>query len=119
LPGRRGAAHANCRCLPTHVSRWEISANLGRHERAGADARGWLWEIKRGDQIARVVIEISSTAWSSDPRGLPEETRDALETDGRSELLKVIGEEDAPAVIRCGTVGCTYLAAEEVPPGRD
>jgi hypothetical protein len=65
-----------------------------------------------------VVIEISSTAWSSDPRGLPEETRHALETDGRSELLKVIGEEDAPAVIRCGTVGCTYLAAEEVPPGR-
>ena len=32
---------------------WEISANLGRHEREGVDARGWLWEITRGDRIAR------------------------------------------------------------------
>jgi hypothetical protein len=76
--------------------------------RAGVDARGWLWEIKRGDQIARVVIEISGTAWSSDPRHLPEDTRHALATDGRTELLKVLDEEDPPAVIRCGLTGCTY-----------
>jgi hypothetical protein len=55
-----------------------------------------------------VVIEISGTAWSSDPRGLPEDTRDALATDGRTELLKVLDEEDPPAVIRCGSTGCTY-----------
>jgi hypothetical protein len=107
-------ANANCRCLPTYVDRWEISANLGRHEREGIDARGWLWEITRGDQIARVVIEISRKAWSSDPRGLPEDTRQALATDGRTELLKVLGEEAPPAVIRCGSVGCTHLTAEEV-----
>ena len=65
-----------------------------------------------------MVIEISSTAWSSDPRGLHEDTRHALETDGRAELLKVLGEEDPPAVIHCGSVGCTYLAAEEVSPRR-
>ena len=61
-----------------------------------------------------MVIEISGTAWSSDPRDLPEDTRHALETDGRTQLLKVLGEEDPPAVIRCGSVGCTYLASEEV-----
>jgi hypothetical protein len=87
---------------------WEISANLGRHERADVDARGWLWEITRGDQIARVVIEISATAWSSDPRHLSEDTRRALATDGRTELLKVLDEEDPPTVIRCGATGCTY-----------
>jgi hypothetical protein len=55
-----------------------------------------------------VAIEISGTAWSSDPRGLPEDTRDALATDGRTELLKVLDEEDPPAVIRCDSAGCTY-----------
>jgi hypothetical protein len=65
-----------------------------------------------------VVIEISEATWSSDPRGLPEDTRQALATDGRTELLEVLGEEDPPAVIRCGSVGCTYLAAEEISPGR-
>ena len=61
-----------------------------------------------------MVIEISRPAWSSDPRALPEDTRQALATDGRTELLKVLGEEAPPAVIRCGSVGCTYLAADEV-----
>lgn len=61
-----------------------------------------------------MVIEISGTAWGSDPRGLHEDTLHALETDGRTELLKVLDEKDPPAVIRCGPVGCTYLAAEEV-----
>jgi hypothetical protein len=65
-----------------------------------------------------VVIEISGAAWSSDPRGLHEDTRRALETDGRTELLKVLDAKDPPAVIRCGLVGCTYFAAEEVSPGR-
>jgi hypothetical protein len=55
-------------------------ANLGRHERPGVDARGWLWAITRGDQAAQVVIEISGTAWSSHPLHLPEDTRHALET---------------------------------------
>ena len=89
---------------------WEISANLGQHQRLGVDARGWLWTITRGDQAVNVVIEISGTAWSSDPPGLPEDTRQALETDGRSELLKVLDEDDPPRVIHCGTTGCSYLS---------
>ena len=89
--------------------RWEIGANLGRHERPAADAKGWLWEITRGAQVAHVVIEISGTAWSSDPLHLPEDTRHALETDGRAELLKVLDEDDPPRVIQCGTTGCSYL----------
>jgi hypothetical protein len=93
---------------------WEISANLGRHERAGADARGWLWAITRGDQAAQVVIEISGTAWSSDPLHLPEDTRHALETDGRTELLKVLDQDDPPRVIQCGSTGCSYLSAADV-----
>ncbi len=92
---------------------WKISANLGRHARTGVDGGGWLWEITRGDQVARVVIEINATAWATDPLRLPEETRQTLETDGRSELLKIVDHDDPPRVIRCGSTGCTYLSAEE------
>jgi hypothetical protein len=88
---------------------WEISANLGRHTRTGVDAAGWLWEITRSQQVAHVVIEISGTAWSSDPLCLPEDTRRALETDGRTELLKVLDQDDPPRVIQCGSTGCSYL----------
>jgi len=90
---------------------WEIRTNLGRHVRPSGDGSGWLWEVSRDDQVARVMIEISEAAWSTDPVGLPEETRRALETDGRTELLKVLGHDDPPCVIRCGSTGCTYRSA--------
>jgi hypothetical protein len=90
---------------------WEIRTSLGRHARAGVDGSGWLWEISRGDQVACVMIEISGAAWSANPLGLPEDTRRALETDGRTELLKVLGHDDPPAIIRCDTTGCAYLSA--------
>jgi hypothetical protein len=93
---------------------WEISANLGRHVQTGGDTRGWLWEITRGDQVARIVIEISGTAWSSDPLSLPEDTRRALQTDGRTELLKVLEHDDPPRVIHCGCDGCMYPSAKGV-----
>jgi hypothetical protein len=92
---------------------WRISSNLGLHARTGVDARGWLWEIAREARVAQVLIEVSGTAWSSDPRALPDDTRQALETDGRTELLKVLEEDDPPRVIHCGCRGCTYSPAEE------
>jgi hypothetical protein len=95
------------------VVSWEIRANLGRYVRAGVDAHGWRWEITRGAQVAQVVVEISGTAWSSDPLRLPDDTRGALQTDGRTELLKVLEQEDPPHIIRCGCSGCSYLSADE------
>jgi hypothetical protein len=92
-------------------SHWEIRTNLGRHAAAGVDGSGWLWEIGRGEEVARVMIEISAAAWSTDPPLLPEDTRRALETDGRAELLKVLDHEDPPPVIRCDPTGCRQLSA--------
>jgi hypothetical protein len=46
---------------------------------------------------AQVVIEISGTAWSSDPLGLPVDTRRALETEGRTELLMVLERDERQA----------------------
>ena len=81
---------------------WQISANLGRRVRAGADARGWRWEITRGADVAQVVVEISGRAWSADPVSLPDDTRRALETDGRAELLKVLDQDEPPRVSAIG-----------------
>lgn len=93
--------------------RWEIRTSLGRRAAAGADGAGWLWEIGRGEEVARVMIVISAAAWSTDPLRLPEDTRRAIETDGRAELLKVLGHRDPPQVIRCGSVGCRYVSAAQ------
>ena len=111
-PGPSGKQELGVRSLA--FVNWEIRANLGRHERPGVDARGWLWAITRGDQAAQVVIEISGRVWSSDPRRLPEDTRHALETDGRTELLKVLDQDDPPRVIRCGFAGYSHLSAADV-----
>jgi hypothetical protein len=53
----------------------------------------------------------SGAVWSIDPLALPADTRRALETDGRRELLKVLGHDDPPRVIRCVSTGCTYPSA--------
>jgi hypothetical protein len=85
---------------------WEIRANLGPHAGDGVDARGWLWEIGRGAEVARVVVEFSGQACSADPASLPEDTREALESDGRTALLDVLEADVPPRVIRCGSTGC-------------
>jgi hypothetical protein len=97
---------------------WEIRANLGRYARAGAVDHGWLWEIGRGEDVVQVMIEISRDAWVTDPVGLPEDTRRALETDGRSELLKVLDHDDPPRVVRCTSTACTSLSARRKRVGR-
>jgi hypothetical protein len=90
---------------------WAIGTNLGRHARPGVDARGWLWEVTRGAEVSQVLVEINEAAWSGDPLGLPEDTRQALETDGRTELLKVLDHDEPPRVIRCDLSGCSYPPA--------
>jgi hypothetical protein len=95
---------------------WTINGNLGRHARSGVDAGGWLWEIERESDgyAAHVVVEISGSADAMAPERLPEETRVAIETMGRSEVEKILNHDEPPRVIQCGTMGCHGLSAEEV-----
>jgi hypothetical protein len=46
--------------------------------------------------------------WSADPLAQPEDTRRALETDGRTALLSVLDQGRPPPVVRCDPTGCTY-----------
>jgi hypothetical protein len=50
-----------------------------------------------------VLVEFSGEALASDPLGLPEDTRRALETDGRTEILKVLNHDRPPRSILCVT----------------
>ena len=88
---------------------WEISANLGRHARDGVDARGWLWEVVDGERVTQVLVEITEAAWSTEPLRLPDDTRRALETDGRTEVLKALDLANPPRLIRCDSTGCRHL----------
>ena len=47
--------------------------------------------------------------WSSDPLRLPEDTRQALETDGRTEALKILDQDDPPAHSTAALVGAYSL----------
>jgi hypothetical protein len=60
-----------------------------------------------------VLVDFSGAALATDPLGLPEDTRRALETDGRTEVVKVLGHDDPPRVIRCDSTGCRQLPAAE------
>ena len=83
---------------------WEISG------RAGYDGNGWLWLIRRGEwpdvDVRRVLIEVSATASHVDKDRLPPDTAEAIATEGESEVMLILGVNDPPRVIQCGTTGC-------------
>jgi hypothetical protein len=65
---------------------------------------------------AQALIEVTAEAWSSDPLALPGDTRQALASDGRAELLNVLDDELPPRVIRCGSSGCSRLVRGRAQP---
>lgn len=92
---------------------WEILGNLGPYARSGFDAGGWLWEIERDGEAKRVLVEITGTALAVSTEYLPADTRAAIETEGRSEVERVVGLEEPPRVVVCGTSGCRHLSAAQ------
>ena len=93
---------------------WEIVGKLGPHARSGYDASGWLWEIERGDEAKRVLVEVTGTAHATAKEWLPRETAEAIETEGESEVSKILALDDPPRVISCGTMGCRHVLASEL-----
>jgi hypothetical protein len=85
---------------------WTISRQVEPHARPGVDAQGWIWEIKRGDEARRVLVEISRTALAVDSQRLPGDTTAAIKTEGQSQVEEVLEAPDPPRVILCSTDGC-------------
>jgi hypothetical protein len=93
---------------------WSVSGRISPYARPGVDASGWLWEIEQDGESRRVLVEISGTAWAIALGTLPEDTRRAIQTQGRSEVDGVLDDLTPPPVIQCGTFGCRTLASEQL-----
>ncbi len=87
---------------------WKIAGSLGAHHRDGYDSNGWLWEIRDNGNARRVLIDVTRTAHaiSAGEGPLPDDTRLAIRTEGRSEVEKVLAYTEPPTVVVCGTMGC-------------
>ena len=85
---------------------WTIDGQGEQHARAGVDAQGWLWELRRGDDARQVLVEISRTALGVEEQALPSDTAAAIKTEGRSQLVDVVELDEPPRVIVCSTDGC-------------
>ena len=87
---------------------WVITGRAGGEPRPFLDGRGWLWELRRGDDVRRVLVEISGIAREAHERGgyVPADTAEAIATAGQSEVRKLVARSDLPRIIRCGTLGC-------------
>jgi hypothetical protein len=90
---------------------WEVVGGPIDHAEPGVDARGWLWELRRGDEVRRLFVEVSGTALAVS-RGLSSDTELAIATRGGSEVDKVVRTDDPPRRILCSTSGCKPVAAE-------
>jgi len=84
---------------------WTIVGGPVDHAEPGVDGRGWLWEIKRGDDVRRVFVQVSGTAFAVS-QGLAPETELAIATRGGSELDKILEEDEPPRLVSCTTAGC-------------
>jgi hypothetical protein len=86
---------------------WRLDASSGPFPAPweGRDATGWVWEIYSDEQPRRILVEVSGTAMTIADEYLPEETRLARATSGRSEVEKVLELDDPPRRISLGTTG--------------
>lgn len=95
---------------------WEISGEIGPHSEPGYDGHGWLWELaQEGRDPRRVSIQISGSAWAvhdAGGRGLASDTRRAIETEGRSEIERLLGQDDPPRMVGCSSYGCSPMNRE-------
>jgi hypothetical protein len=105
---------------------WTISGQISPHARPGADANGWLWELVRDGEARRVLVEVAGTVWSMHERGgpLPRDVREAIASEGRSEVERVASMVDPtahhlvlkPRLLRSGSRG-RGVTRPLMPPG--
>lgn len=88
-------------------SRWPHS-EFGQR----SDAIGWRWEIERGEENRRLLVEISNQAIGINPSTLPDEVRLAKDTQGQSAVESVLGRDNPP-----GRISFTTSERTETPYG--
>lgn len=85
---------------------WRITDGPDPASRASVDATGWRWQIERAEgENRRLLIEVSGSAMAVDPRTLPDDARNARETEGRSAVEGILERDDPPGRISFSTHG--------------
>lgn len=85
---------------------WRITSGPDSGPWEGRDAVGWLWFLERDDGATRrVLVEVSGTAMATADEYLPSETGEARRSRGRSEIEKVLEDDEPPRRISLGTMG--------------
>lgn len=75
--------------------RWHIAAGPREYERGadGADIDiGWAWDIRRHGEQRTVRVEVAGGRLNS--RDLPDDSREAIQTRGRSAIAPLLAESD-------------------------
>lgn len=84
---------------------WSIRGQVGPHTEADKDGSGWLWEIERGKgataEVRRELVTVTGQAFDF-LDGRSDETTEAIRTEGRSEIERVLNQDDPPRRIACG-----------------
>ena len=68
------------------------------------DKERWIWTIERDGVRRLVTVFVVRTALSVD--NADDETAEAIRTQGKSEVERVLAMDDPPGVIGCDTRGC-------------
>jgi hypothetical protein len=87
---------------------WEVVGGPIDHAEPGVDGSGWVWVLRRGEEVRHVFVQISGPALAVS-RGLAADTEQAIATRGGSEIDKAARMESLPRLINCTTVGCAVV----------
>ena len=94
---------------------WRIEAQAGRHTPTDIDASGWIWQLQRDSddatEVHRIIVEVTGPAFQaarSRPGAVPDDTWAAIQTEGRSEVEKVLDQDAPPRRVQCTTNGCQH-----------
>jgi hypothetical protein len=85
---------------------WRITEGPYDAPWSGRDAVGWRWRVRndRGD-VHPITVWVSGTAMAVAAEFLPSETAAARETDGRSEVERLLQDEILPRELMLHTEG--------------
>ena len=88
---------------------WQITGGP-RLAETMVDGRAWMFTLARGGRERQLTVVINREAFNVDPpRRLPVQTREAIQTDGRSEAARVAQFDDPANCVVLGRDG--YLPA--------
>lgn len=101
------AALAKPGCLSTMVAvSWRIESGPHPAPWDGRDAVGWVWLLENeAGETRGIRVDVSGTAMAVASEHLPDETVQARETHGRSEVELVLDTDEPPRRIALTTVG--------------